>query len=172
MDEKGIIHLFREEQIVIIPDNRSVISIHEDSTVNQTQSIEIIDEKEIEAEVKIKEEASEVSVPRKSDFAVIVDYIDDIPATEKELLTKILASINIDIKDIQLVNMHGKTVDEVKIAHKIIAFGQTVHDFFKSDRPFYAYFKEDDYEVLFADSLNLLESNRDLKIKLWQALKG
>ncbi|MDH5380650.1 MAG: hypothetical protein OEW75_07355 [Cyclobacteriaceae bacterium] len=192
MDKAGIITLFDKHDFYLIPDKEEVKSkiIIEDTPAKISQPEEITSQKEVPEKVisevvtevnevvnsevtkeEIDQETIEITGTNKMGISVIVHYSGEVVPSDKELLTKILASVNVDIKNILLVNIHSFTGNKVDFSAKNLVFGHKTHDEYFPDAPFYSIHEHEGMQFLFSDELSALHDNRDLKLKLWEGLK-
>lgn len=100
-------------------------------------------------------------------------YMDD---ADRELLEKILQSVNISLAKAKVVNVQN--LDTIAIeqfsfpAPKVISFGVDLFQFgYQIDKQNYELTTIDEQMLLTADPLSVIAKDKQKKIQLWQALK-
>lgn len=173
MDNLAIIKLFEGNTFYFLQD-KDAPEVQKPVVINETPSVSATLPVEDTSEQNgvLLPEKVEVQGSGKSGVVVVVHYSGDMPANDRELLTKILAAVNVDIHEVLLSNIHDFSGLEIDLKNVNLIFGQRCHDHLLPDAPFYEVFKEEGSIFLFSDELPLLHDNRDAKMKLWQALKS
>ena len=111
------------------------------------------------------------SMSKRTGLAVVCYYAEDMPAEEKNLLEKILAAVNIELKQSLIHNVKVPN-DEIRIeASKYLCFGSKAHQIMEPDAEYYHVIEKDQYTIMLADELKVIKENVDLKKKLWSGLQ-
>lgn len=116
---------------------------------------------------KDKDESS----PESDQKQIVRVLVDESYNLHKELLSKILASVNVSLDNAELIR--GEKLDEFDLSAinsgKVIGFGIQLGD----NLPLYKMFRQQNAFILISDSLEEIDSDssNEKKRKLWNALK-
>jgi hypothetical protein len=100
----------------------------------------------------------------------------ELNADLKELLFRILDAVGCSLKDIALCGPEELATAEIAQIEalnplKVIVFGQPQHPIMQLKKSNYEIHMIDDTEYLFADRLELIAANKEMKKSLWASLK-
>ena len=109
----------------------------------------------------------------RSGIFVLTEHDNEIPANERGLLENILRSIDIDISTVEFLVENITEIDPEKFrSAQFFVFGidSGILSWLPKDK--YSPSKAGGNTVVVSDSLSTLDGNKDLKMKLWGALKS
>lgn len=129
----------------------------------------------IPSEEKQQEEVKiEIKGDNRKGIVVLIDYpqANFLPGNLDEFFQKIMSAVSLTYKDIALINLAQAAIDEIPLPHtKILTFGISKIPGLNLDLKRYEIIKENDIEILNADSLKDISENKELKGQLWNSIR-
>lgn len=174
MEENSIHHfsLFLDTPIYLLPEEKSSL-IHAPSSKEQEKTAP----QEEEIPVEISQGIQELVYDGGFEKGVLVVYEENYLADGiKELLFRILDAVGCSLKDIALAGaeaLSGTGMEQIEALNpvKVIVFGQPKHSLLQLKKKTYDIQMIEETEYLFADNLELISENKELKKLLWASLQ-
>ncbi|UCS92815.1 hypothetical protein KZP23_19415 [Echinicola marina] len=179
--------LFIEEDIVLIPEEAKELLLarkfNKYKTDLPSQNSKADEPLASQGEGTLAVENNESSLSATIDYegefgkGLMVIYQGNLlPDELKDFLLKILRAVSHSLKDIALVSStHLESLDHSAIKklnpHKVLVFGRLNHPLAHLKEANYEVTTEKDVEYIFADDLQIIFEEENLKRKLWKSLQ-
>ncbi|WP_186756627.1 hypothetical protein [Echinicola salinicaeni] len=179
--------LFIEEDIVLIPEEakelllaRKFNKYKADTPTENIKDETLSENQNSNSSVADNNEAalsSKIDYDGEFEKGLMVIYQGDELADElKDFLLKILRAVSHSLKDIALVSStHLESLDHKAVGklnpHKVLVFGRLNHPLVHLKEANYEVTTEKDVEYIFADDLQIIFEEENLKRKLWKSLQ-
>lgn len=174
MEEQSIHHLslFLDTPIYVLPEEK-------EQYLSTGQVAAAADQIPMEEEnpAIVAEEIQELAYDGNFEKGVLVAFDSiELSGELKELLFKILDAVGCSLKDIALCNegtINGASAAQVDALNpaKVIVFGRVNHPLMHHKKENYQVEMVEDTAYLFADSLDQINTSKELKKALWATLK-
>ena len=177
MEEESIHHLslFLDNPIYLLEEEKGLF-ISKAADSNPLPAVHAPIKAEEKEEV-IEEETPVLTYEGNFEKGVLVAFdAFELSAELKDLLFKILDAVGCGLKDIALCHsglMENAGMEEILALNptKVIVFGRIKHPLMHLQKAMYTIELIEETEYLFADSLEQIYSNKELKKSLWGSLK-
>ncbi|RZS98224.1 hypothetical protein [Cecembia calidifontis] len=165
--------LFLDTDLYVLPEERKQL-------IQNLEKQPALSVKNTVQEVEIREEEESISMEFEGGFekGVLIAYEGQTLSPHlSELLFKILNAVGCSLKDIALLSspqIEGTNMEIIQALgpEKVIVFGNLKHDLMASKRKNYEIQILEGVEYLFADELNAIHDDKNLKISLWTQLQA